>query len=243
MTTSTLLLLLTGCGAERSPEPAMAPREEKSAAWDEGAVGGSAAPPPPASPAPGRGSGMPLGEAVEGGERRQAEDLPEAEAPEEGKDAPADAEASSRVRSWFPETFLWAPRVITGTDGAAEVGVDLPDSLTTWRVLGLAASRDGQQAGAELSLLSTLPLYVDLLLPERVRLGDRWLVPVQVVNTTAEAWSGRLSVQGVGLSASAAGTVSVGARGSRVERAQVEASAPGPASLSAALAGGDATNS
>ncbi|MCK6551511.1 hypothetical protein L6R52_37090 [Myxococcota bacterium] len=67
-------------------------------------------------------------------------------------------EPSAPARAWFPETFLFQPLVPTDETGRAKVEVLVPDRLTTWRVLALAHSRDGAQAGAEASFLGTLPV-------------------------------------------------------------------------------------
>jgi type II secretory pathway pseudopilin PulG len=39
-----------------------------------------------------------------------------------------------RVRSWFPETLLWRPEVITDDNGEITIDVPLADSITTWRL-------------------------------------------------------------------------------------------------------------
>ena len=93
-----------------------------------------------------------------------------------------------QVRSWFPESFLWQPVVITDATGTATVEVQVPDQLTTWRVLGLAHSPEGRQAGAVHTFNSRLPVYVDPVVPAWLYVGDALDLPVQVVNMTdAEA--------------------------------------------------------
>lgn len=98
-------------------------------------------------------------------------------------------------RAWFPETFLFDPLVITDDTGVAQVKVRVPDRLTTWRVLGLAHSRSGQQAGATLSFDGSLPAYVDPIVPSFLRAGDRLSIPVQLVNNSDEAISTKLSME------------------------------------------------
>src|SRR6185369_12580463 len=88
------------------------------------------------------------------------------------------------TRSWFPETFLFEPLVVTDAQGSATVKVRVPDRLTTWRVLALAHSRAGAQGGAVASFLGTLPAYVDPITPKVLLVGDEVRIPVQLVNTT-----------------------------------------------------------
>lgn len=156
---------------------------------------------------------------------------------------PADDDGEAAVvetRSWFPETFVWAPSVITDESGSASLAVTVPDTLTGWRVLGLAASRDGAQAGDVHSFTSTLPVYVDPRVPEKLRRGDRVEVPVRVVNTTSSEVLSKLSVRATGLDGSAVGTVRVPAGGSIVEIVTLTATRPGAAALEAGLEGADA---
>src|SRR5690606_21338816 len=89
-----------------------------------------------------------------------------------------DAEPSAPMRSWFPETLLFEPAVITDDAGRASVSVRVPDRLTTWRVLALAHSREGAQAGDVARFQSTLPSYVDVVIPPFLHVGDRVSLPV-----------------------------------------------------------------
>ncbi len=107
----------------------------------------------------------------------------------------AGAESGPAPRAWFPETFLFEPLVVTDDNGTAEVRVKVPDRLTSWRVLGLAHSRSGSQAGAVATFEGTLPAYVDPVVPSFMRLGDSVRVPIQLVNNTDEAMDTPLVVE------------------------------------------------
>ncbi len=87
-------------------------------------------------------------------------------------------------RAWFPETFLFSPLVITDEKGQGSISVRVPDRLTTWRILGLAHNRSGNQAGTVTTFEGTLPTYVDPIVPSFLRLGDTISIPVQLVNNT-----------------------------------------------------------
>ena len=52
--------------------------------------------------------------------------------------APPPSDEAASVRQWFPEAFLWQPRVVTNEQGMATLEVRVPDQLTSWRVLALA---------------------------------------------------------------------------------------------------------
>ncbi|NOJ95587.1 hypothetical protein HMI51_21970 [Corallococcus coralloides] len=149
--------------------------------------------------------------------------------------------AAAPTRAWFPETFLFEPLVVTDANGSATVPVRVPDRLTQWRVLALAHSRSGAQAGAVTSFAGTLPTYVDPVLPPFLRAGDTVRLPVQVVNTTDKAVEAALKVDVKGAQVEAgARTVRVPARGSVVELVTVKAAGAGPVTLRASLGDTDA---
>lgn len=167
----------------------------------------------------------------EGGERR-----PKGGGGEQKKPEPAGAPA----RAWFPETFLFEPLVVTDESGSATLPVRVPDRLTRWRVLALAHSRSGAQAGAVTSFAGTLPTYVDPVLPPFLRAGDSVRVPVQVVNTTDAVVETSLKVEATGAAVDGATrAVRVPARGSVVEYVTVRVSGPGPVAVRAALGDAD----
>jgi hypothetical protein len=150
-------------------------------------------------------------------------------------------EEAARTRSYFPETFLFEPLVMTDDAGAASLNVRVPDRLTTWRVLALAHSRDGAQAGTETSFVGTLPAYVDPIVPSYLYAGDEVKIPVQAVNTTGEAFSRTLRVTVSGAAkALVEGSVRIEAYSSRVENAVVRANKPGEILLRAQLGDKDA---
>lgn len=151
----------------------------------------------------------------------------EESAPDDAPGAEVDVPKAA-TRSWFPETFLFAPRVITDDNGAANVDVLVPDRLTTWRVLALAHSRNGAQSGAVTTLIGNLPVSIDVVVPPFLLVGDRVSLPVQVVNSTDAAVSRALTttIEGGRLSG-LPGTVRVDARGSTTSMASLETPRPG----------------
>lgn len=159
---------------------------------------------------------------------------------EDGEQAQG-GESGARARSWFPETFLFEPLVVTDASGSATVSAPIPDRLTQWRILALAHSRGGAQAGAVAELAGTLPVYVDPVVPERLRVGDQVRVPIQVVNTTAAPVTAALRVSATGGAVSGgSGSVSLGAGASAVRSATLRATAAGEMRLAASLDGADA---
>jgi hypothetical protein len=164
-----------------------------------------------------------------------------APAEEEAAAGPEGGGEAAPTRAWFPETFLFEPLVVTDDQGRAVVPVRVPDRLTNWRVLALAHSRTGGQAGAVASFAGTLPTYIDAVTPAFLMAGDEVRLPIQVVNTTEAEVSRTLTYEAQGAVLSATGgTVKVPAAGSTVQYVTLKVDKPGKAAVKATLGGTDA---
>ena len=182
-------------------------------------------------------------EATDGSGALRHKDRPAARAPGAPEAGPAkeDEQRAAAPRAWFPETFLFDPLVVTDEGGRAQVAAKVPDRLTTWRVLALAHSREGGQAGALTTFRGTLPAYVDPVTPPFLVAGDRIRLPVQVVNTTATEIAEPLSIEVRGARAvSQIAAVKVPAGGSSLRYVELQADKPGLAVLRVALGATDA---
>ncbi len=145
------------------------------------------------------------------------------------------------TRAWFPETFLFEPRVVTDAAGTASIKVRVPDRLTTWRVLALAHSRSGAQGGAVASFLGTLPTYVDLVVPDTLMRGDEVRLPVQLVNTTEKPVAAALALEiQNGQLTGGGGGRTLPAQGALVDYARLVATNAGTITLRAGLGDSDA---
>lgn len=154
---------------------------------------------------------------------------------EEKEGGPAGLEPAA-TRAWFPETFLFEPLIVTDAEGRANVPVKVPDRLTTWRVLALAHSKQGSQAGSVASFLGTLPTYVEPVTPPFLYAGDTVKLPVQVVNTTdADVTSSLTFAASGGALSSTAATVKVPAGGNALQYVTLTTSKPGTAVFKATL--------
>ena len=151
-----------------------------------------------------------------------------------------DSTPATPARSWFPETFLFAPAVATDEAGSAQVTVTVPDRLTTWRILALAHDRAGGRGGAVSTFDSVLPTYVDPVLPDGLIAGDRIELPVLVVNTTDARVRRTLRVQarGAGMQR-VTEPVNLGPGESVVRHIPVDVKQPGFLGLSYSLGGVD----
>lgn len=224
-----VLVGLGSCGGslDAARDPASASREEEAKELR----GGAPAPEAVAAPKPAPGRSRTVGDLDGEGDA----------APVEASEEPSDEAPGEAAREWFPEAFLWAPRVVTDEAGRAAVELVVPDTLTTWRVLALAHSADGQQAGAVHSFVGALPSWVELAPPPVLTVGDTLRVPVQVVHEADGPLRSSLRVRASGAAEVAlVWDVQLDARSRQAEAVPLKVLRHGTLRLEAALEGVDA---
>ncbi|RTL37693.1 MAG: A-macroglobulin complement component [Candidatus Melainabacteria bacterium] len=100
----------------------------------------------------------------------------------------ADRKPNDRVD--FAETLYWNAGVKTDAKtGEAQVKFGLNDSVTTFRVFADGFTGDGAVGAANVGLESVQPFYAEAKMPLEVTEGDHILLPISLVNATAENFS------------------------------------------------------
>ncbi|MDQ2872408.1 MAG: Ig-like domain-containing protein [Candidatus Eremiobacteraeota bacterium] len=101
--------------------------------------------------------------------------------------------AGTRVRTQFSPLAYFAGSVLTDASGNAHVAFRLPDDLTTWRILAVAADAAVKPhfATADATFITTKPLVTNALLPQFARTGDRFDGGVSVLDNGSAAASVR----------------------------------------------------
>ena len=103
----------------------------------------------------------------------------------------ARADRKPNDRRDFTETIYWNAGLRTSPrDGTAAVEFDLPDSVTTFKVRADAFGNNGALGQGTAEIASLEPFYAEPKLPPAMLAGDRPLVPVTLVNSTAEVLGG-----------------------------------------------------
>jgi len=87
----------------------------------------------------------------------------------------------TRIRQFFPETWLWTPDLLTDPDGTATVDLTAPDSITTWRLHATSTSDSGLGM-AESKLLVFQEFFGEPDLPYAVTRGEQFPVRIQIFN-------------------------------------------------------------
>lgn len=90
--------------------------------------------------------------------------------------------AGPRVRSWFPETMVWLPEVAAEANGSKSLTLEIPDSITTWRLDATAHARDGRAGQARAGMRVVKPFFVEIDAPTDLTVGDTAQIPVTLIN-------------------------------------------------------------
>lgn len=76
------------------------------------------------------------------------------------------------IRKIFKDTAYWQPAVVTGADGKANVKVELPDNLTTWRATARAVTADTRVGAATSKIVERKDVIIRLAMPRFMTSGD-----------------------------------------------------------------------
>jgi hypothetical protein len=140
----------------------------------------------PATPAPTPAASRPA-------KFNPADPSPDSDVKPEPNPKPEDAPA--RIREYFPETLFWQPQLITDERGRARVTLPAADSITSWRMLANAVSRNGALGSDQANLKVFQDFFADIDFPVALTKGDRVHVPVAVYNYLKEPQTVSVRIQ------------------------------------------------
>uniref|UniRef100_A0AAY5EPR3 Alpha-2-macroglobulin-like protein 1 n=1 Tax=Electrophorus electricus TaxID=8005 RepID=A0AAY5EPR3_ELEEL len=98
--------------------------------------------------------------------------------------APVDGgqgQPASRVRKYFPETWIW-DLVLVGESGAMGVSKIVPDTITTWEAGAFCTSPVGFGVAPKVNLTAFQPFFVSLTLPYSIVRGEVFTLKATVFN-------------------------------------------------------------
>ncbi|HEX4453046.1 MAG TPA: Ig-like domain-containing protein [Kofleriaceae bacterium] len=177
------------------------------------------------------------------------EDKPAEKEPMGGEEAgktASDSRASGpiAIRTNFDALATFAPSVTTGADGTARVELALPDNLTRYRLVAIAASGAKQFGKGESSLTARLPLMVRASPPRFLNFGDSFRLPIVLQNQTDAAMTVRVAVRAsnVAITAGAGREVRVPANDRALVEIPMAAELAGTARLQVVGVAGDASD-
>jgi hypothetical protein len=146
---------------------------------------------------------------------------------------------SIALRTNFNALAHFSPAVRTDAAGRARVAVQLPSSLTRYRVVAAGVAGDRLSGLGESSITTRRELMARPSPPRFLNVGDRFELPVTVQNYTSRALEVDVAVRAEGLEVDSAGRRVTVPAGDRVEvRFPAAATRPGVALVQVAAAGG-----
>jgi hypothetical protein len=95
--------------------------------------------------------------------------------------------STPRLREYFPETLVWQPSIETNKQGRAQFNFKLADNITTWKMLVIGSTEDGQIGTTEKEIKAFQPFFVEHDPPRVLTEGDEISLPVTVRNYLARA--------------------------------------------------------
>lgn len=99
------------------------------------------------------------------------------------------------VRKNFNALAAFAPAVSTDAKGMAKIAVNVPDNLTRYRVMVIAAANKNHFGKGESNMTARMPLMVRPSPPRFLNFGDRFELPVVLQNQTDEEMTVEVAVR------------------------------------------------
>ena len=107
----------------------------------------------------------------------------------------AEQGAQATLRTDFSETAFFYPHIRTDSAGVATIAFTLPESLTTWRFMGLAHTRDMCYGLLEDEVVASKEFMLQPQLPRFVRVGDEATLSATIENRSAGPVKGTVRME------------------------------------------------
>lgn len=118
------------------------------------------------------------------------------EAEESGAGA-AEEEAQEQIqlRENLQETAFFYPQLAADSEGNVQLKFTLPESLTTWRLLGVGHTTDMMYGTIEAEAVAQKDVMIQPNMPRFLRMGDKATLSARIFNTCDQARSGCVRLQ------------------------------------------------
>ncbi len=104
------------------------------------------------------------------------------------------ADAPLQLRENFNETAFFTPSILTDVNGEAVMSFTLPESVTTWRFMGVAHTKDMCVGNIESEAVAKKDVMVMPNIPRFLRAGDEANITTRIVNTSDKDISGTVKM-------------------------------------------------
>lgn len=89
-------------------------------------------------------------------------------------------------RTNFPDTAYWNPALMTDANGKAEIEIQLPDNLTTWKLSAVANSQAAAFGSNSSEVIVSRDVLIRPFLPRFLSVGDEAKLGAIIVNTSGQ---------------------------------------------------------
>ena len=123
--------------------------------------------------------------ALEAADMKMDNAVQEAEAPE----------PQNQMRENLNETAFFYPQLVADGNGVVAIKFTLPESLTTWRFLGIAHDKEMNHGSISGEAIAQKTVMVSPNVPRFVRQGDRATISTRLMSTAEKAITGTAQLQ------------------------------------------------
>lgn len=99
------------------------------------------------------------------------------------------------LRENFAETAFFYPDLRTDSTGTVSIAFTLPESLTAWKLLALAHTRDMHYGTQTAEIKAVKPFLIQAYLPRFVRIGDQTVLTAAISNLSENPISGQARLE------------------------------------------------
>ena len=100
-----------------------------------------------------------------------------------------------QLRENLNETAFFYPRLNTDANGNVSIKFTLPESLTTWRFIGLAHDKDINYGMLTDEVVAKKTVMVQPNMPRFVRMGDEAMLSTRILNSSDKAVNGKATME------------------------------------------------
>ena len=111
--------------------------------------------------------------------------------PESEKEAASQEMDQVQIRENLNETAFFYPQLMADSTGAVAIKFTLPESLTTWRFMGLAHTQDMCYGLLDGETVAKKDLMIQPNVPRFIREGDQAVIAAKIFNTGEKALKGK----------------------------------------------------
>ncbi len=111
------------------------------------------------------------------------------------EEASKEIDASVSYRSNFSETAFFYPQLRTNAQGEVQIEFTLPESLTQWKFMGLAHTKDMDYGQLNATVTASKDFMLQPNLPRFVRVGDDVTLMASLINLTQKKIKGTVRME------------------------------------------------